>query len=372
MMKICIVGAGNIGLVSACTLALHGEHDVVVYTHNEFDVSNLVFEDAENGKEYSNLDFKVETDLKKALANTDYIICTYPAFLRKDFIQEIKPICPKDCKIGFFPGYGGAEYMCKDLIDEGVTVFGLQRVPFVARQSNKQIASCLSRKDTIYISSIPKNKTEEICKDLEKLFDIPAVALDEYLAVTLVPSNPLLHLTGLYNVFKDYKPGDSYDSQLMFYAEWNDETSELLLDYDAELQEICSRMKPLDLREIVSLRTYYESPTAEAMTKKLKSIKAFEVVQVPLIEKDGRYYPDFNSRMFLEDYPYGIAIIKYFAILTGVKTPAIDKILKLYDDLQGVCYFNEDGSPGKDFKNSGIPANYGLSDLESIIEYYRR
>ena len=149
MMKICIVGAGNIGLVSAWTLALHGEHDVVVYTHNEFDVSNLVFEDAENGKEYSNLDFKVETDLKKALANTDYIICTYPAFLRKDFIQEIKPICPKDCKIGFFPGYGGAEYMCKDLIDEGVTVFGLQRVPFVARQSNKQIASCLSIKDTI-------------------------------------------------------------------------------------------------------------------------------------------------------------------------------------------------------------------------------
>ena len=36
-----------------------------------------------------------------------------------------------------------------------------------------------------------------------------------------------------------------------------------------------------------------------------------------------------------------------------------------------VCYFNEDGTPGKDFKNSGIPSNFGLSDLESIINYYQ-
>ena len=57
--------------------------------------------------------------------------------------------------------------------------------------------------------------------------------------------------------------------------------------------------------------------------------------------------------------------------LTNVETPAIDKILKFYEDKQGICYFNEDGSPGSNFKESGIPANYGLTDLESIINYYR-
>ena len=261
--------------------------------------------------------------------------------------------------------------MCKELVEDGISVFGLQRVPFVARQSNKEIASCLSRKTNLYLASIPKNKSEEICKEIEELISIPTTPLNEYLAVTLAPSNPLLHLSGVYNVFKDYNEGDSYDRQLMFYEEWNDETSKLLLKYDEELQEICNRMKPLNLEEVVSLKIYYESPTAEAMTKKLKSIKAFEVVQVPLIEKEGKFYPDFNSRMFLEDFPYGIAIIKYFAILTDVETPAIDTILKFYEDKQGICYFNEDGSPGKDFENSGIPANYGLDSLESIINYYR-
>ena len=369
-MKICIVGAGNIGLVLASTLALKEEHDVVVYTHSAFDVDKLVFEDVENDCTYTNLNFTIETDMEKAISDADYVMCTYPSFLRKDFIEKSKGFYPEGCKLGFFPGYGGAEYMCKDLVDNGITVFGLQRVPFVARQSNREIASCLSRKTTLYVATIPKSKTEEIRGEIEDLIGIPTVALKEYLAVTLVPSNPLLHLTGLYNVFKDYKKGDSFDRQLMFYEEWNDETSELLLKYDEELQEICERMKPLNLEEIVSLKIYYESPTAEAMTRKLKSIKAFEVVQVPLVEEEGKFYPDFNSRMFLEDFPYGIAIIKFFGILTKVDTPAIDKILKFYEDKQGICYFNDDGTPGKDFENSGIPANYGLNDLESIIDYY--
>lgn len=369
-MKICIVGAGNIGLVLASTLALQEKHEVVVYTHKLFDVSELVFDDVENNKKYENLNFKLETDLEKALNNTDYVFCTYPAFLRKDFIEESKPFYSKGCKLGFLPGYGGAEYMCKDLVDNGVIVFGLQRVPFVARQSNKKIASCLSRKNNIYVASIPKSELNNICDELTDLINIPAIPLNEYLAVTLAPSNPLLHLCGVYNVFKDYKKGSSFDRQLMFYEEWNDETSELLIKYDSELQEICSCMKHLNLEEIVSLKEYYESPTAEAMTIKLKSIKAFEVVTVPLIENEGKFYPDFNSRMFLEDFPYGIAIIKYFAILTNVNTPAIDKILKFYEDQQGICYFNDDNTPGKDFKHTGIPANFGLKDLDSIIEYY--
>ena len=66
-MKICIIGAGNIGLVLASTLALHKKHEVVVYTHKKFDTSKLIFEDAESGEKHSNLDIKVETDLEKAL-----------------------------------------------------------------------------------------------------------------------------------------------------------------------------------------------------------------------------------------------------------------------------------------------------------------
>lgn len=371
-MKICVVGAGNIGLALTSTLAMLNKHDVVIYTKKKFNSSEFIFKDVEQGNEYTNLKFKIETDLKTALKDAAYVFCTYPAFLRERFVRESAEFISSSCKLGFLPGYGGAEYMCNDLIKKGVTVFGLQRVPFVARQENKSVSMLLSRKNNLYIAAIPKAKTEEICEEVGALIGISAIALNEYLAVTLAPSNPLLHLSGVYNVFKDYKEGDSYDRQLMFYPEWNDKTSELLLTYDAELQEICSRMKPLDLHEVVSLKIYYESPTPEAMTKKLQSIKAFEVVQVPLVQKEGRFYPDFNSRMFIEDFPYGIAIIKYFGILTNVDTPAIDTILNFYKDKTGICYFNADNTPGKDFEATGIPYNYGLKTLEDIINFYKQ
>ena len=312
-MKICVVGAGNIGLVLASTLALKEKYEVVIYTPNYFDISKLVFKDIENNECYTNLDIKIETSLENAISDTDYVFCTYPAFLRKKFIEESKEFYPQKCKLGFFSGYGGAEYMCKELVERGITIFGLQRVPFVARQTDKKIARCLSRKEKLFIAAIPKEKTKEICIELEELIGIPTVELNEYLAVTLVPSNPLLHLCGLYNVFKDYEEGDYFDRQLMFYDEWNDETSELLLDYDDELQEICKKMKPLNLEEIVSLRTYYESPTAEAMTKKLKSIEAFKVVTVPLIEKEGKFYIlEMGYR-----FPAAVASCPFYEKVTG-------------------------------------------------------
>lgn len=370
-MKVCVVGAGNIGLALVSTLALQEKYEVVLYTKKYFDNSCFKFRDMENNKDYVNLRFNVETDLKCAVSNCKYIFCTYPAFLRKSFINEVSSYIPSDCKLGFVPGYGGAEYMCHNLVKKGVTIFGLQRVPFVARQENKTLSMLLSRKKNLFIASIPKFQISSICHDLEDMIGIPVVKLKEYMAVTLTPSNPLLHLSGIYTVFKDYKKGDYYDKQLMFYQEWTDETSHLLLKYDEELQQICSRMQPLNLDEVVSLKVYYESPTAELMTKKLKSIKAFEVVKVPLVENKGKFYPDFNSRMFIEDFPYGIAIIKYFGILTKVDTPTIDKILKFYKDKTGICYFNDDGTLGKDFHSTGIPYNYGLKNLEDIIKFYK-
>jgi len=371
-MKVCIVGAGNMGLAIASVLSLKEEYDVTVYTKNPFDVTQLVFDDVEKKKKYSHLDINVECNMEKAFCDAKYIICTYPAMLRKQFVKDAEPILKAGMNLVFVPGYGGAEYACVDLMQKGITIVGFQRVPYVARQHDKKNAAVLSRKNTLYIATIPKSKREEVCSDFERMLNIPCVALDEYLAVTLVPSNPLLHLTGLYNVFKDYKDGDCYSKPMMFYEEWNDDTSKLLFQYDDELQEICSKMKPLDLHEVVSLRTHYESSTPEALTKKLKSIPSlYNVVTVPLVENEGKYYPDFNSRMFIEDFPFGIAIIKYFALLTGTKTPAIDLILDFYKDKTGIEYFKSDGTKGKDFEKSGVPGMYGLNTLKKIVEFYQ-
>ena len=202
--------------------------------------------------------------------------------------------------------------------------------------------------------------------------DVYKRQLKEFLAVTLVPSNPLLHTSGAYGVFKDYQPGDTYPEQLMFYEQWNDDTSRFLLAYDDELQAICRALAPLDLSEVVSLREYYESPTPEAMTRKLKSIRAFEAVKVPLSPtEDGTFLPNWNDRMFTEDYPFGVAIIKDIASMVGVQTPTMDTLLDFYRAQTGTSYLNADGTSSKDAGASAMPRNFGLTDKEAFIEFYQ-
>ena len=372
-MNITVVGAGNMGLAIVSHIAFVGKHNVQLYTNKSIP-DTITMNDVEAGIYEDTSNFSVTDSAQVAFSNADIIMCTYPAFLRMPFIKEVEKYLKPGVKIGFFPGYGGAEYACKGLIEKGVVVFGMQRVPYVARcekNPDKFVAGILSKKKTLYLATIPYGFTEETAKQIGELLDIPCEPLKEYLSITLAPSNPLLHITGMYTAFKDYKPGDTYPSEIPFYEQWTDETSEILFDYDDEVQQICRALSPLDLADVVPLPIYYESPTPHDMTKKLQSIESFKAVRVPLKKENDSYIPDFGSRMFVEDFPFGVCILKAFALILGIDTPIIDMMLKFYKDLTGIEYFEPNGSFGKDILETGIPQNFGLNTKEDIISFYK-
>lgn len=372
-MNITIVGAGNMGLAMTSYLANKGEHKVTLYTSKPMPAF-ITMNDVEGGIRQSTDNFIATDSMDDAFLNADIVFCTYPAFLRMAFIKCVSGYLKPGSRIGFVPGYGGAEFACKELIEKGVIVFGLQRVPYVARFEKKPdelIAGILSKKSTLYLATIPYAYTEETAGMVESLLDIPCKALGEYLSITLAPSNPLLHITGMYTAFKDYKDGDTYPSEIPFYEQWTDETSEILFRYDAEVQEICKALSPLDLRDVVPLPIYYESPTPHDMTHKLQSIESFKAVRVPLKLDGNSYVPDLGSRMFVEDFPFGVCILKAFALILNIDTPVIDMMLDFYKRMSGIEYFKADGSYGKDILDTGIPQNFGLLTKEDIINYYK-
>lgn len=371
-MNITIVGAGNMGLAMVAYLALKGEDNVTLYTNKSLPAS-IKLKDVERGILESTSNYKVTGSMEEAFGDADIVFCTYPAFLRMKFVAEVSPYLKPGSRIGFVPGYGGAEYVCKELVDKGVIVFGLQRVPYVARHENNAegvTAGILSRKHTLYLATIPYKYTDETAALVGGLLDIPCQSLKEYLSITLAPSNPLLHITGMYTAFKDYKEGDIYPSEIPFYEQWTDETSEILFRYDDEVQEICKALSPLDLKDVVPLPIYYESPTPKDMTRKLQSIESFKAVRVPLKKVEGGYVPDLNSRMFVEDFPYGVCILKAFANMLNIDVPVIDMMLDFYKEMSGIEYFKENGEYGKDIKDTGIPQNFGLNTKQDILDYY--
>ena len=89
---------------------------------------------------------------------------------------------------------------------------------------------------------------------------------------------------------------------------------------------------------IPTVLDYYESTDAASLTRKLCSIAAFQGIPSPMrVCQDGRYEPDFNSRYFTEDFPYGLRFARDVARQNGVACPHMDEVMDWgLSRLQGV------------------------------------
>lgn len=318
-MKITIIGAGNIGTLFATHYGELG-HDITVLTNNYSIISetlNVVDDEGEVIHKASNI--KATGDTKEAISDADVIFVTVPSFMMAETAKNITPYVNRGQKIGLLPGTGGGEFAFHECINKGAIIFGLQRVPCVARLIKYgHTVHASGYRDKMYLASIPRGYEKELAAFIEEAFNIDTIPLENYLNITLTPSNPILHTTRLRTVFKDYYDGLSYESVPLFYEDWNDETSELLLKCDAELQEMCNMLSDFDLSYVKSLKEHYESNNADELTKKITSIRSFKGLKTPTLTlEDGSFIPDFDSRYFKADFPFGLAILVQIADFLG-------------------------------------------------------
>lgn len=329
-MNITIVGGGNIGTLMAAEAASKG-NNVTVYTSkpDKWHKSIDVYDSDDNLLITSNI-LKATNDMKIALKDADYILITVPAQIFPKIAKKIEPYIKEEQSLGIIPGFGGAEFAFSAEIEKGCTFFGLQRVHSIARlkEYGKSVYQ-LGRKKQIEIGVIPSYYGERVGKDISDILDMPCKVLANYLSVTLTPSNPIFHTSRLYSLFKNWNDNVVYPRNYLFHEEWDDDSSEVMIACDNELQKLCDRI-PLDLSSVESLQDYYESHTSEEMTRKIRSIKAFKGLKSPMIRKENGWIPDWNSRYFTADFNYGIKVIKDIANLFNVSTPMINKIWDWY------------------------------------------
>jgi len=370
--KICIIGGGNIGTLLLGDLGLKENIYISLLTskpskwNNEIQVYN-----PDNSIKYSSRVDRISDNPLNVVSGADIIISTLPSHIFPTIFRKVKPFIKAGTWIGVMPGSGGCEFYCKEIVEKGCTLFGFQRVHGIARikKYGKSVYD-LGKKNELYIAAIPPNKTVEVCSVMEDLFDMKCHALSNYLNVTLTPSNPILHTTRLYAMFNGYREGMYWDNIIEFYEQWTDEDSKILMECDAELHEMCNRIMGLDLTAVKSLKKHYESETPELMTEKISKINAFKGIKAPMVKTNKGYIPDFKSRYFLEDFPYGLCIIKGFCNVVKVVTPSIDKVLMWYEKIAGVQYFVNGNFIGKDLKCLPLPQNFNLNTVEDIVEYY--
>ena len=355
--SIAVIGGGNIGTQFACKCASKG------YKVNMFSSKPELFDESlEIVDEFDNVVIgklnKITSDMSEAMKDCQMIFVSHPAFRLREVANQMLPYVKNDMVICVLPGTGGSEYAFKECISKGAILCGLQRVPSVARlEKYGKRVRCEGLRKELFLASIPNSKAGEIADFMSALWEIPCTALPNYLNVTLTPSNPILHTTRLYTLFSDYEDGKVYDRNPLFYGEWDDASSELLIACDTELQQMLKKLDKLDLRNVRSLKLHYESDTVEAMSEKLRSIKSLHDLSSPMKRVDGGWIPDFSSRYFTADFPYGLAILEELADVLGCDVPNMKSTMSWYRKVTGDENRLELGA-------------YGINNIDDIYALY--
>ncbi|OQA23466.1 MAG: NAD/NADP octopine/nopaline dehydrogenase, alpha-helical domain [Firmicutes bacterium ADurb.Bin354] len=167
-------------------------------------------------------------------------------------------------------------------------------------------------------------------------------------------------------MLSDYHEGKVYDRLPLFYGEWDESSSELLLNCDEEVQLICRSIGEFDLSGVKSLKEHYGASDVRSMTDKLRSIKSLNNLPTPVKRVDGGVIPDFSSRYFEADFPYGLAVVNEIAKLVGADVPEIRATLEWYEDLTHRV---------KDVKMTSYHefslAKCGIRSYKDLIDFYR-
>ncbi len=372
-MNICIVGGGNIGTYLAAYISRKTNVKVWLYTSKPALFANEIeLEEQELEKKTKVKIHCITNQLKEAIQDANIILITYPSFMVGELLKEISEFVKEGTYIGVIPGFGGAEFYKEDFLAKGCKFIGTQRVPAIVRLNEYGKSVCLKETNPFMkICAFPKEATKEICEKIEDLIDIKCEKLHNYLPITLSPSNPTMHPSRLYELFRDYnKEITIYEENPLFYEQWGDKASTYLLELDEEIHLIFNVIGIVDNYEVEKIKERFNIEQPWELTDKIRNASGFKGIHSPMNKVEGGYIPDLESRYFVEDIPFGMCIIKAFAQICGVETPRLDEIIIWAQGLLGKEYLVEGRLSGKDAHELLIPQNINILTVEDIIKYY--
>jgi len=321
-MKICICGGGSLGHVCAGVMASQKDVQLNILSgHPERWQKTITVTDTV-GKQYvANLN-RISSKPEEVVAGQDIILFCLPGYLIEKTFREIKPYVG-NAAVGTVVSSTGFFFFAHDIMGEDAKLFGFQRVPFISRVVDYgRTANLLGYKSSLAVVLENIEDGDTFRKELERLFITPVTLLNSFYEVALSNSNPILHTGRLYTMFHG-RENDVFDHNILFYKEWTDEASQMLIDMDAEFFRLLDN---LGVHSLPTLLDYYESTDATSLTKKISSIPAFQTITSPMKQVDGGWVADFDSRYFTEDFPFGLRFIFELSVQYDVLCPNIKKV----------------------------------------------
>lgn len=326
MINFCICGGGSLGHVIAGYLGANADVRVSMLTQRpQLWKNDIEVHTPEQTIIHGHI-HTISSNPEEVIPQANIILLCLPGFAIKQQLQLIKPYVKSTTFVGSVFSSTGFFFNAMEILNEDVPLWGFQRVPFICRtREYGQSANLLGYKSNLNIAVERTDEKEDFRLLIEKLFNTPVSLLNNFYEATLTNSNPLLHTSRLYTMFGASNEGRTFPRMILFYEEWTEEAAQLLIDMDEEFFRLLEVL-PVKPNYLPRILEYYESHDARSLAQKLSSIQGFKGITSPMKQTAQGWIPDFASRYFTEDFPYGLHFIWQLAKEKGIATPKIDMV----------------------------------------------
>lgn len=209
---------------------------------------------------------KVSDKPEEVAADADVFILGGPAHANPPLLQQIAPYVKKGAYVGALYAQGGFDWAAVQAIgaqkikDLDITLFGLQFIPWICRalQYGKE-CKMIGPKKLLYAAATPVERAPIVADLVGKLFDIPCKTVPNFLCLTMVPSNQIIHPGRYYGIFKDWDGKKTYNATdiPLLYEQLDDFSAQQLQDLSDELQAVkkalVAKFPELDLSTVKDL-----------------------------------------------------------------------------------------------------------------------
>jgi len=329
---------------------------------------------------------KVSKFAKDACKEADLILMLLPAFAHEPTLLQIAPFLKEEAIIGAIPARSGFEYaalkILKDNKKEKVKIFGMQTLPWACRiKEYAGKVDILGKKKSVGMAAFPYKITSELASFLTQLLDLKIEPLPNMLTLSLANVGQIIHPGIMYGLFKGKEELKYRKEEIpLFYQGVTKEISQTLKTMSDEIllltKEIKNMDKSIDLDQVLGLKDWliysYKESIADKSTLQSCFVtnSAYKGLRAPMKKiNDDHFLPDFQARYLTEDVPYGLVVTKAIAQLVKVDMPVINEVILTISKWIGKEYIKRDHLEGKDIKDTRIPQNYGVNNLEEITVY---
>jgi len=359
-MKVAVLGSGNGALAVAFEWAKAG-HDIYLFDFEQFPKNIEAINKAGGIESEGELEGfqKIKYaghDIAQVIPGADIIFAVGPAYSTEPFGKACKPyvktgqlyiVCPSSCvgSIVFKNALG------LDITNDEVIIAETSTLPYAVRIiGDAKIAVYNRLKGGYYVAALPSKFNKEVFEILSKVYGEIELA-ENILKTTLQNANPVIHpAVSLLNAGLIERTNGDF----LFYEEGiTKSVGRLIKAVDEERIEIgkCLGITVIPDPEIGIKQGYQAEATYDIGYSKAPGFKGIKA------------QPQLDYRYFNEDAGYGLVFLVDLAKQIGVKTPAMDAVLKVVSIIMDRDYI---GEKARTMETLGL-SKYNLDELKKII-----